>query len=190
MISVAVSLGLSYMDVCMATILIYWETLSSDMPMYMIIIFEMHFFVCSTWTTSYKNTASKLQERISGILFYHFFKTLNQVIYRNKYMRHNLIERKGKHKATVNSYPSEAGMRQRMKSPSVPVMACCLCGTKPIPKQMLSFYQSQNKVFNFESKYESFHWTVSKIYSFLSRWRCKDGLKSHVICYILYRLHW
>ena len=66
-------------------------------------------------------------------------------------------------------------MRQCIKSASVLLKACCLCGVKPIPKQILAFYHSYITVHNFESKYENWrNWfgnAIFKISVSLYRWR-------------------
>ena len=73
------------MNVCIATFLIYSETIFSEMLMYMIIIFEMQMmYMYHMDDLTSENSASKLQEQIYGILFHRLSKTHNQLTYSRK----------------------------------------------------------------------------------------------------------
>ena len=70
------------MNVYMATFLIYWETIFSEMLMYMIIIFGMQMiYMYHMDDLISENSVSKLQEQIYGIVFHRLLKlTLNSHI--------------------------------------------------------------------------------------------------------------
>ena len=76
------------MNVCMATFLIYSETIFSEMLMYMITIFEMQMnYIYHVDELISENSASKLQEQMYGILFHRLLKTHNQSTYSIKIWR-------------------------------------------------------------------------------------------------------
>ena len=146
------------------------KPLFSDTLVYNIIIFEMHIndlYIHTVWTTRISdNSASKLQERICGIIP-SFVKKSQSIHILKKNMRHHLTDRKEKKtwhiKGFVNSLiPSEAYMRQWTKSESSQIMAWRPWGAKPLTKPMLAFYQldhSERYSMKIESKHENYlHW--------------------------------